>query len=95
MNVMDPSEIEKFKELARETVEKLQQSPDFLKLIEVPDTIRISQQAWDQMNNSTLPPLPFGIKVEVDPDLKDNEFKLGAKPPSEAQPSDSGESDQR
>lgn len=75
-----------------DTFAKLLQTPGTLKQLGIPDYVRVSPKVWDEINHQTdpssLPPLPFGLRVELDPDLTGDQWELGPRRPSEAQPSE-------
>jgi hypothetical protein len=70
----------------QESLAGLLQSPDILKNLGIPDIVRVSPSAYAEMQAGGSRPedLPWGLKIEPDPDLKGEMWELGPKPAASA-----------
>lgn len=75
----------------KENVSQLLGMPGGLAQLGIPDMVRVSPTVWEGIQTQTLNPdtkFPSGLRVELDTDLTGEQWELGPKRPSEAQPSE-------
>lgn len=73
----------------KETIGKVLQSPVAFKQLGIPDLVRVSPEIFEEMQKggpSPVPSIPF-LTIERDDTLTGEQWELGPKRPSEAQPS--------
>jgi hypothetical protein len=75
----------------KENVTQLLSMPGGLAHLGIPDMVRVSPTIWQGIQKQTSEvqsKFPSGLRVELDPDLTGEQWELGPKRPSEAQPSE-------
>jgi hypothetical protein len=67
-------------------LEQMLTNPNILREMGMSNIVRVSPSVYEEIKAGGQAPsdLPFGLKVEVDPDLKGEKWELGPKPAASA-----------